>query len=242
MSVKAATLVASATKAGFRHDSFALRPGSTPKLWTSPITGADCTVEKAAFDHFAMEGWRGYGGEGGLVLNLINAMSFRPVPPRHRATFVESLYSGNVAFGSDRYDKAQLLANVLAASEDDVATNFDILSSSAPVYYEYEGVTFGPKSECMLDFFPGLEKWMFLELHRAAGTDLLHRIGQIFATNSYLYRRGWPDLTLWRESELLFVEVKAPGDRLHDSQRTIAKDIAGPLGLDFLLLEVRPGV
>jgi hypothetical protein len=93
----------------------------------------------------------------------------------------------------------------------------------------------------MLDFFPGLEKWMFLELFRVAGPQLLHGIAEIFAKDSYRYRRGWPDLTLWRGRELLFVEVKAPGDNLVDSQKVVAREVAQPLALDFLLLEVLAG-
>jgi hypothetical protein len=233
-----ASLAAAASTAGFRYSTLQLRRGAAAKAWLPPKASAECRVEQAALNHFEREGWRGYGGEGGLVLNLIKAMSFRPVPARHRSTYVEALYSGNVAFGSDRYEASELLGKVLSADEEVVATNYDFLASREPVYFEAEGMTFGPYRDCMLDFFPGLEKWMFLELFRAAGPQLLHRIAEIFAKDSYRYRRGWPDLTLWRGRELLFVEVKAPGDNLVDSQKVIAREIAQPLALDFLLLEV----
>ncbi len=79
---------------------------------------------------------------------------------------------------------------------------------------------------------------MLLELLTVAGSDLLHRIATIFATNPYEYRRGWPDITMWRDGQLRFVEVKAPGDSLGKSQKVIAQMFAIPLGLDFTLLDV----
>ena len=82
---------------------------------------------------------------------------------------------------------------------------------------------------------------MALELLAVAGVDLLHRIATIFATNPYEYRRGWPDITMWKDGQLRFVEVKAPGDRLGKSQKVIAASFAGPLDLDFSLVEVTLG-
>ncbi len=43
---------------------------------------------------------------------------------------------------------------------------------------------------------------------------------------------------MWRERQLRFVEVKAPGDSLGKSQKVIAQTFAVPLGLDFTLLDV----
>ncbi len=80
---------------------------------------------------------------------------------------------------------------------------------------------------------------MLLELFEVAGVDLLHRIATIFATDPYEFRRGWPDITMWRDGVLRFVEVKAPGDSLGKSQKTIAQHFAVPLGLDFSLVDVR---
>lgn len=79
---------------------------------------------------------------------------------------------------------------------------------------------------------------MFLGLFRTAGVELLHRIATKFSQDPYECRRGWPDLTLWRGSELRFIEVKAPGDRIQPSQRKVIEEFAGPLKLDFTLVEV----
>jgi hypothetical protein len=63
----------------------------------------------------------------------------------------------------------------------------------------------------------------------------MHRIASKFAQAPYEYRRGWPDITMWKGSELRFVEVKAPGDKLQQSQKTIVNEFAKPLGLNFSL-------
>lgn len=75
---------------------------------------------------------------------------------------------------------------------------------------------------------------------QVAGHDLLHRIASTFARDPYEYRRGWPDLTVWKDGQLRFVEVKAPGDVLGKSQKTIAATFGAPLGLDFSLAAVVP--
>lgn len=81
---------------------------------------------------------------------------------------------------------------------------------------------------------------MLVELFQVAGYDLLHCIASTFARDPYEYRRGWPDLTVWKDGQLRFVEVKAPGDSLGKSQKTIAATFGAPLGLDFSLAAVVP--
>ncbi|MGH8497256.1 MAG: VRR-NUC domain-containing protein [Methylococcales bacterium] len=91
----------------------------------------------------------------------------------------------------------------------------------------------------MLDFFPGLERWMFVELLDVAGNKLMHSIANKFIEAPYEYRRGWPDITMWKNGELRFVEVKAPGDKVRDSQKKIITEFSKPLGLSFFLAGVR---
>ena len=172
--------------------------------------------------HFTAKGWSGYAGEGGLILNLIKAMSFKKIPIRHRSTFIEALYAQNVAFDEDRYDMRDLLKNVRSATERQVSLNFDIMT--------------GRKTQ--LDYFPGLKRSHFLGLMNALGNNIIFQIAEIFASNPYEYRKGWPDLTIWKGADVAFKEVKAPDDTLRRSQRTIAKDILVPLKLDISIVDI----
>ncbi|MCH7959614.1 MAG: VRR-NUC domain-containing protein [Candidatus Hydrogenedentes bacterium] len=211
--------------------------GKSKKEWKSPTSGKWVLVEDAVLDHFKNIGWRGYSREGGLLLNLIKAMSFPKVDDRNRATYIEALYAKNVAFDEDKYEVEWLLKNVNIATKKKIRKNFKIMSSSKA--HTWFGFGFSSTSTTsMLDFFPNLEEWMFIELYEALGNYKLREIAKIFAKNPYEYRKGWPDLTIWKNGKVKFLEVKSPGDRLHKSQKTIINDIIKPLNLDFSLVDV----
>ncbi len=195
-------------------------------------------MERAALSHFNQQGWRGFSGEGGLLLTLIKAMSFQNLGYDERTRYIEALYTLAADSRHGRpYRVADLLSNLANANQHQVAVNFDHMASRGP-HVEHTSWGHSSNTSSVLDVFPGLERWMLLELLTVAGSDLLHRIATIFATNPYEYRRGWPDITMWRDGQLRFVEVKAPGDSLGKSQKVIAQMFAIPLGLDFTLLDV----
>ena len=90
----------------------------------------------------------------------------------------------------------------------------------------------------MLDFFPGLKLSMFLELLEALGKNKIFEIAKIFSIDPYEYRKGWPDLTIWRNGIVKFLEVKSPGDSLSQSQKKIIRTFIKPLKLNFALIDV----
>lgn len=55
--------------------------------------------------------------------------------------------------------------------------------------------------------------------------------------NPYLYRSGWPDLTLVKDNEIKFVEVKSK-DKLHDSQIITIQKMKELLPFEFSILKV----
>ncbi|WP_132999806.1 VRR-NUC domain-containing protein [Luteimonas arsenica] len=235
-----------AEKAGFKYSTLPLRRGKRPKQWLCPTKGTIMTVERAVLSQYEADGWRGYHREGGLILNLIKCMSFPEISPRHRMTYIEALYAQNVAFKEDYFTKATLLANLKRATPDQVKRNFEMMMSAPPPLrksvsslFKRPKASVPVKAPSILDWFPGLETWMLVELMEVAGVDLLHRIATIFSTDPYEFRRGWPDLTIWKDGQLRFVEVKAPGDSLGKSQRTIAQHFAIPLALEFSIVDVR---
>lgn len=214
-----------------------LTMGNSKKEWESPISGNFVLVETAVLDHYRNDGWRGYSGEGGLILNLIKAMSFPKIDISNRSTFIEALYAQNVSFQRDRFEVAWLLQNVKDATPRQIKNNFEIMASRKAHTINYGSFT----STCngsMLDHFPNLELYMFLELFDALGRDKLFDVASIFSSNPYSYRNGWPDITIWKNGEVKFFEVKAPGDKLHNSQKAIINTFLKPLGLDFALVDV----
>lgn len=228
----------SAEAAGFRYIQIRLQGGPTSKEWFCPRTGELVPVERAVLSHFQVAGWRGFWREGGLLLTLIKAMSFEKLNYDERTRFVEAIYTlaADSQYGRT-YEVADLLAQLHRATAEQVSRNFDHMNSRGP--HTDAGTNWtSTNSSSLQDIWPGLEVWMLLELLEVAGVDLLHRIASVFATNPYEYRRGWPDITMWKDGQLRFVEVKAPGDSLGKSQKVIAASFAKPLGLDFSLVDV----
>lgn len=212
-----------ASRLGIEHEVVELERAAA-KGWRFrpdiPMSG----VEVAALDHYRHEGWSGAAAEGGLILTLIKAASFDPVPARLGDTFIEAIYAQNVAFDEDCFTHRQLLTTIRKASRKQIEANWKVLSATAgqtPAYY------------------PSVRSEHVLELFDHLGVDRLHAIAERFATASYDLRAGWPDLTLWRDGEVRFVEVKAPGDSTHASQARLTSNLLVPLGFRVGLAEVR---
>ena len=217
-----------ALRLGVGHQTIRLHRRAKNNTWINPHTAKWEKVESAALGWFMEKGWSGYAGEGGLILNLIKAMSFEKIPLRQRSTFIEALYAQNVAFEEDRYNTRALLNNVVSASSRQVARNYDRM-------VDRKFFSIGPGS---VTFFPGLKRRHLLGLLKALGNDAVFRIAEIFATDPYKYRKGWPDLTIWQSNNVAFKEIKAPGDTLQQSQRVIIEEILLPLNFDVSIVDV----
>lgn len=215
-----------------------LKMGSSKKEWLNLKTNKYALVEDAVLAHYELSGWRGYSKEGGLLLNLIKSMSFPEIAKRNRATYIEALYAQNVAFDEDKFESSWLLNNVRKATKSQIQKNFRVMASKQPYAWEGEGFQF-TSSTSMLDFFPKLEEWMFVELFDNFGSENIHKIAEIFSQDPYEYRKGWPDLTIWKDGQVSFLEVKGPGDSMHTSQKVIIKQFIKPLGLNFSLIDVQ---
>ncbi len=203
------------------------------KKWKTKGRSAT-SVERAVLHYFEADGWVGYWGEGGLLLNLIKAMSFPALHARHKMSYIEALYAQNVAFEEDRFSRDWLLNNLRNASRKQVVRNVGLMLSDRDGRWPWS-----PRCESINDYFPGLEHWMFTGLLDSLGQEMIYSIASIFAGDPYEYRKGWPDVTMWRGNDVRFFEVKAPGDRLHKSQKTILERFMKPLNLNFALVDVQ---
>lgn len=212
-----------AQRFGIEHEVVHLDGGG--KDWRFHRSDTHKPVELAVLDHFHAEGWLGCAAEGGLILTLIKAASFTALPVRHADTFIEALYAKNVAFPEDRFEHGELLAAIEQASPEQIERNWAVIAASV-------GDT--PR------FYPRVHRDHVVGLFNCLGGSRLRPIAELFATASYDLRAGWPDLTLWRDDEVRFVEVKAPGDSMHASQARLISTVLVPLGLRVGLAEVRP--
>jgi hypothetical protein len=216
---KTVRLERQAARYGIRYEPVALESGG-PKLWRHAEHLSFCSIEEAVLRNYLDRGWEGVAAEGGLILTLIKAASFDRLDPRNADTFIEALYAQNVAFPQDRFDPRELVSAVAVATRDRLRRNWSIISATAgnsPAYY------------------PRVRWEHVAGLFDALGPTRLSEIASIFATAPYDLRAGWPDLTLWRNQEVRFVEVKSPGDQMHASQVRLISTILLPLGFDVAL-------
>jgi hypothetical protein len=211
-----------AQRFGIGHEVVHLDGGG--KDWRFHRSDAYKPVELAVLDHYHAEGWHGCAAEGGLILTLIKAASFKALPVRHADTFIEALYAKNVAFPEDRFEHGELLAAIEQATPEQIERNWAVIAASA-------GDT--PR------FYPRVQRDHVVGLFNCLGGPGLRPIAELFATAAYDLRAGWPDLTIWRDNEVRFVEVKAPGDSMHASQARLISTVLVPLGLRVGLAEVR---
>ena len=236
-----------------RESTISLHAGER-KCWRHDPAGAWVSVERAALAHFQQEGWSGDSGEGKIVLSLIKAASFVVLPATLHSVFVEAIYGNNLGFidvrefniklGLDpetpatrrvmaynrereleRISPSERITNILTSSEQRITENFKIMT--------------GPGTYT-LSFFPTLTLENALGLYRALGNKRLSQIAEIFGTAPYILRSGWPDLTLWRGSEVAFKEIKAPGDCHRENQIQTVEVVLRPLGFDVELVRVVP--
>ena len=83
-----------------------------------------------------------------------------------------------------------------------------------------------------------LTEEIFAGIWRALGADRLRLVAEALERKSFEYQRGWPDLTLARNGELLLVEVKT-SDRLIGSQIRIHQELLEPLSIPFKVLRIK---
>ena len=212
-----------AGRLGIQHEVVLLEKGDG-KDWRHGANDLWTTVEIGALDHYRSIGWDGAASEGGLILTLIKAASFEALDARNSDTFVEALYAQNVAFDQDRFAPERLIATVSNATRRQIERNWKVIAASvgnSPAYY------------------PNVREHHVTSLFDALGPDRLAEIATVFATAPYDLRAGWPDLTLWQEGKVKFVEVKGPSDSFHASQARLISKLLLPLRFDVGLAEVR---
>lgn len=209
-----------------------------PKLWRNTSTDKAGRVEDAALAYYSEMGWFGSASEGGLVLNLIKAASFETLPIAHRNAFTEAIYAENIAFEELKVPVSVLLKTLSRCSAAQIQRNVSRMMDPSPSTYSLRGMKFTQQG-CLLDYFPALRVEDFISFFLALGRERLYALGESFARDPYTFRRGWPDLTLWKpDGRVVFKEIKAPGDALHASQKQLYRDVLVPLGFEVSVVDV----
>ena len=166
-----------------------LRPGQRP--------------EYEAWRHYTGLGYSGCHCEGGAILLLIRAASLDALTRLNSFNSREDACTrcteAQMVIHADRF--AEIRSAIEIAGSSHVADAFDEI-------YGYDIVR---------EYYPNIQRDAFLALFEAIGSFRLAMIADVIMTAPYTYRKGWPDLTMTRAGEVLWVEVKTT-DKLHASQ------------------------
>lgn len=190
-------------------------------------------VETDALKHYQEAGYQGCHAEGGILLLLLKALCLgwlREVRPSWdtRGCLPKEELRENA---SRNYFEAQLndnldkrdcfVSEVNSCNQESLITNFQEI-------YSYPDVR---------KAFPGLTEQLILGAYAALGVEKLVQILDLLMVNPYRFRKGWPDLTLFRDGEIRLVEVKNQ-DRLHLSQLVTIPAVQRAVGLPIAVLRV----
>lgn len=161
--------------------------------------GADSiTVEQTALFHYGADGWEGGHFENGVITTIFSLI------------FYEALFGDQENFRNRFQSRPLNMQAVLNACEDQLegdliaklVARHDELSESEPM-------TVGVNWSIPLD---GL-----VTVCRGLG-DSLKPVLERLKSNYALYSSGFPDLSLWKNDDCMFVEVKSTNDIVSDNQ------------------------
>jgi hypothetical protein len=169
------------------------------------------------------DGWTCAACEGGPMLLLIKAACLERLMELNSLGAADSL---------TRFLEAQFVIN--AAQLGSIIRAVD-LATTEQVVRNFEAIYAAGVDQ----YYPGVTVSLIEQLHAALGNQLA-QITTRFASDTYCYRAGWPDITAVRNGEVLFREVKTT-DKLHKSQIDTITTVLLPeaLKVDVLQLVAR---
>lgn len=155
-----------------------------------------------ALNHFADQGFVGAYCEGGPVLLLIRAAALD--------VLAQISFSGRTD-ACTRFTEAQL---VIYKESSEMILKAIRNTDKAHIVRNFNEIY---KHQQIPRYYPGLNSDIMSTLFAAIGAERLAQITEAVMKNPYSYRSGWPDLTMVKDSDMSWVEIKTT-DRLHVSQ------------------------
>lgn len=182
--------------------------------------------EDAVFRYFQGRGYYGNACEGGAIQTVIKACCLDflvAINTFHSEEDACNRYL-EAQFTIHSEKSADIVRAVVAADKKTVARNTARIFDAEFVHGAFN-------SDVRQDACLGI--WEAL-----VASGRLEQLTRKLTTRPYDYRAGWPDLTLYREHELLLVEVKTANDKFHESQLRIIEDFIIPLSLTLKVVKV----
>jgi hypothetical protein len=203
-----------------------------------PTTGCIEGVEEFSFDFYKNQGWAGDSGEGASLhlLSFVLRRRFNTLDLKYHNSYYRDL--SPKVFPHRVYKRENIESHELEIIAHEASSLLDY--SNLLDAYELWNTHFQsfplPRKVNRNNF--SLDD--FLSVCEGLTKPFLSSIATL---NVMGYGgAGWPDLTLQKDAELKFVEVKQSQDKFTDRQAYWIRNFAIPLGLDFKVLHVAPSI
>jgi hypothetical protein len=182
--------------------------------------------ERAALAYFKAQGFLGSYSEGEATFTLMKCASLDYLAKVN--IFRSRADAGIRAFGAQCWLYSHLghyiVEEIEASNEGSVRANFREIAAH-PSYLAINSIT---------------DEEVIATIWRAIPAQRWAMLAQLIFQNLDK-RGGWPDLTIARENELRFVEVKTT-DRLHDSQKNVISEVLKPWGASVSILQIKAAI
>lgn len=200
------------------------------------------TVEKVVLNQYLENGWFGLDWEGSPIHILIDAasMKYRWEESGQSSFSIVRNYSEHFSITSqverDKHIGFWEWKNSLGRSFFeliDPSVNVDEKTMMENIDYylrlNYESLADHRIFSFLIDLWKSIGKERFRKM-----------LEFMFEEETYAYSSGWPDLTLVKGSQHLFIEVKSLSDKFHASQIRTYKKFGKQLSLPWYVAIVRP--
>jgi hypothetical protein len=180
--------------------------------------------EYAVCKYFKSQGYAGAYCEGGAILIALKALCLDSLAEHNtfnsRSDACNRFFEAQCLILNDK--KHVLLEAIRNTSKLRFIDNFKEIYSKR---YRVRG------------YYPGLTVDFMSKLYDGVDSYTFCNIASRFMDDPYLFRKGWPDLTLIRGNELRFIEVKTT-DRLHENQIVTIQAMRDVISSEFSVVKV----
>lgn len=198
------------------------------KQWVYP--------EKYVLNKYINDGWRGANVEGRFIHTILKLLAESKLSGYWTLDYfcVSNLHmcSGqNLVHHQNRIKNAYDC--LCQSTEQDLIERFKFSTNSTPIYDEFNRLQpiFKHAMNWPVDFL--------VAAFRAIGKNNLTKMMEIMMIEGEKLKYGWPDVTVIKNDEIKFIEVKTT-DKFNENQIRVWDKIIKPLNLDFKVIQLIP--
>lgn len=201
--------------------------------WFSETQNRWVYPEDWVLDYYTEDGWEGVNSEEQFILTLFRLLS-EPELSKHSYWSLSFMYITAFFSGANKDQPLSpksintLVSNLLNSTELDLIKRFEFCKN--------------PKNWAIMNGYYHTEHWptdLIVKAYRAFGKDKLAEIFKLLLNDGAKFRFGWPDLILFKDGKIKFIEVKTI-DLLGQSQIDLWDNVLNPVGLDVSVVQLKP--